>query len=171
MPNQITPIHFVSTDKSLLNLELIHSFLTQSYWSKGIPKDTVKKAIDNSFCFGLYHQSESLDKTPKQIGFARTITDHTTFAYLADVFVLPEHQGKGLGQFMMNEIMNHPELQGLRRMMLATQDAHSLYEKFGFTQLDKPERFMHKHVAGIYQQTSTSFNHQSSCADSTNCSF
>ena len=102
-------------------------------------------------CFGLYRSQSADNQNPEQIGFARMITDHTTFAYLADVFILSEHQGQGLSKKLMQFIMDHPDLQGLRRIMLATKDAHGLYQQYGFTPLDKPERIMHKHVADIYR--------------------
>lgn len=138
--------HHISTDKSLLNVPLIHNFLSQSYWAKNIPLATVEKSIENSMCFGLY-----INSTKQQIGFARMITDNTTFAYLADVFILPEHQGQGLSKWLMEHIIEHPQLQGLRRIVLVTADAHGLYQQFGFTELTNPERFMHKHQPNIYK--------------------
>ena len=126
----------ISTDKTKLDVEVIHHYLCrESYWAKNIPVSVVEKSIEGSFCFGIYHHSE-------QVGFARVITDHATFAYLADVFVIEEYRGKGLSKWLMGTIMNHPDLQGLRRWLLATRDAHGLYARFGFTPLDKPERIM-----------------------------
>ncbi len=125
----------ISTDKKKLNPIMIHSYLRKSYWAENISFDIVKKSIKNSMCFGLYYYNE-------QIGFARLITDNSTFAYLADVFILEEHKGKGLSKWLMEIIMSHAELAGLRRWMLATKDAHGLYEKYGFTELKKPERIM-----------------------------
>jgi len=127
---------YISTDKKKLDIKVIHHYLcNESYWAKNIPVHVVEKSIAGSFCFGLYH-----DK--RQAGFARVITDHATFAYLADVFILDEYRGIGLSKWLMKEIMDHPDLQGLRRWMLATRDAHGLYSRFGFLPLDKPERIM-----------------------------
>ncbi len=128
----------ISTDKKKLNPILIHSYLKKSYWAENIPFDTVKKSIKKSMCFGVYFHNI-------QVGFARLVTDNATFAYLADVFIVEEHRGKGLSKWLMEEIMNHVELQGLRRWMLATKDAHELYKKYGFTELGKPERVMEYH--------------------------
>lgn len=126
----------ISTDKTKLDVVLIHRYLcTESYWAKNIPMQIVEKSIEGSFCFGIYHKD-------KQAGFARVITDHATFAYLADVFVVEKYRGRGLSKWLMEVIMNHPGLQGLRRWLLATKDAHGLYAQFGFTPLDKPERIM-----------------------------
>ena len=133
----------ISTDKEKLDIDYIHGFLTTSYWAEGIPKHTVAKSITNSFCFGMYEKD-------RQIGFARVITDFTTFAYLADVFILPDHQGQGLAKRLLKEVISHPELQGLRRMSLATHDAHSLYEKFGFKPLSHPEIFMELWDPNVY---------------------
>jgi len=130
----------ISTDKKKLDIQLIKNYLcNESYWAKNIPVATVKKSIEGSFCFGLYVQG---NKNISQIGFARVITDHATFAYLADVFIIEKYRGQGLSKWMMGEIMEHPELQGLRRWLLATKDAHGLYTQFGFSPLDKPERIM-----------------------------
>lgn len=134
----------VSTDRNRLDIDMVHGFLSQSYWAKGIPRATVIRSIEGSLCFGLYVGEI-------QIGFARMITDGATFAYLADVFVLEEHRGRGLSKWLMQVIMEHPDLQGLRRMMLATRDAHGLYRKFGFTNLTFPERWMQIHHPDIYQ--------------------
>lgn len=139
--------YLISTNSSLLNVELIHDYLSrQSYWAKDIPLEVVEKSISNSLCFGLYCNQQ-------QIGFARLVTDKATFAYLADVFILSEHRGKGLSKWMMEVIQSHPELQGLRRWMLGTRDAHSLYEQFGWTVLDEDtrKRFMQRHNKNAYQ--------------------
>ena len=137
----------ISTDKSRLNIDIIHEYLSnESYWAKNVPRAIVEKSIQNSLCFGIYQKME-------QIGFARVITDQATFAYLADVFVLTEHRGKGLSKWLMEEIMAHPDLQGLRRFMLATSDAHGLYAQFGFKALDKPERIMSINYADLYTST------------------
>jgi GNAT superfamily N-acetyltransferase len=130
----------ISTDKSKLNVGAIHNYLcNESYWAKNIPVETVIKSIDGSCCFGLYVKENSITK---QIGFARVVTDHATFGYLADVFIIDTYRGKGLSKLMMETIMKCPDLQGLRRWLLATKDAHGLYTKFGFLPLDKPERIM-----------------------------
>jgi GNAT superfamily N-acetyltransferase len=135
----------ISTDKSRLNMELIHSFLSGSYWATDIPLDTVKRAIAGSLCFGVY-------KGHEQVGFARLITDSATFAYLADVFILEAYRGQGLSKWLVQTIVAHPDLQGLRRWMLATRDAHELYRKFGFEIVNHPERWMEIHNAEIYRQ-------------------
>jgi N-acetylglutamate synthase-like GNAT family acetyltransferase len=134
----------ITTDKSKINIAYVHHFLsTESYWSKGIPRETVVKAIDNSLCFVVL-------KDEVQIGFARVITDYTTFAYLADVFIDARHRGLGYSKILVAEILRNPQLQGLRRWMLMTADAHSLYEQFGFSVLSKPERAMEISVPDVY---------------------
>lgn len=133
----------ISTDPARLDLRAIHAFLAGTYWSPGIPLATVGRAIKNSVCVGAYIDGQ-------QIGFARMVTDKATFAYLADVYVLEEHRGHGLSKRMLEVLLNLPELQGLRRMMLATRDAHALYEKFGFTPLATPARFMELHNPNAY---------------------
>ena len=126
----------ISTDNSLLDTDVLYQYLNgESYWAKGITKEKLLRAIDNSMCFGVYH-----DK--KQIGFARLITDKATFAYLADVFILDAYRGRGLSKWLMQTIMGYPEVQGLRRWVLATADAHGLYKLFGFGPLAKPDRWM-----------------------------
>ena len=136
----------ISTDKSRLDLGVIHGFLTNSYWSLGIPRETVQKAIENSLCFGAY------DSEGKQIGFARVVTDKASFAYLADVFVLPEFRGQGISRLLMEAYDNHPDLQGLRRHMLATSDAHGLYKKYGFEPVPNPEILMQRHDPDVYKR-------------------
>ncbi|MGC1106292.1 MAG: GNAT family N-acetyltransferase [Candidatus Acidiferrales bacterium] len=134
----------ITTAFDRLNLDVIHGYLArESYWASGIPRATVEKSMQNSLCFGLFH-----GKT--QIGFARVISDCATFAYLADVFVLPKYRGQGLAKWLMECIMAHPELRGLRRWLLVTRDAHGLYQKSGFTPLAHPERLMEIHSAGVY---------------------
>jgi GNAT superfamily N-acetyltransferase len=128
-----------------MDLDLVHSFISRSYWASGIPIDTLKKAMENSLCFGVFHEKDG------QVGFARMITDKATFAYLADVFILQEHRGLGLSKQLMSEIISHPDLQGLRRMALATRDAHDLYRKFGFTSLASPETFMELWSPDVYK--------------------
>ena len=125
---------FIVTDqRAVLNDELIHRFLsTESYWAKGIAKATVVKSLDQSLCFGLFEMHPS--GTHSQIGLGRVITDRTTFAYLADVFVLQQYRGQGLGKWLVDCILSYPDLQGLRRWMLATGDAHEFYRRYGFTE-------------------------------------
>jgi len=139
--NQFT----VSADPSKLDVEAIYDFLSHCYWSEGIPRETVERAIDHSLCFGLFDGA-------KQIGFARVISDHATYAYLCDVYVLESYRGKGLGTWMMSCVMKHPDLQGLRRFTLLTRDAHGLYQKFGFAAAKNPSRYMEIHVANIYKK-------------------
>lgn len=138
--------YYISTDKQKIDVAAVFDYLSnQSYWAKGIPIAIVKRSIDNSMCFGVYEKSSN-----KQIGFARMITDHATFAYLADVYILEGHRKKGLSKWLMHFIMNHPELQGLRRIMLATRDAHGLYKQFGFTSSKTPENLMEIRIPDIY---------------------
>lgn len=126
----------VSDDKTRLDMTVIHAFLSErSYWAKGVPIETVECSIRNSLCFGMF-------RAGRQIGFARVVTDRATFAWLADVFILEEVRGGGLGKILVAAVLGHPELQGLRRFMLGTRDAHKLYEKYGFASLEFPERFM-----------------------------
>jgi GNAT superfamily N-acetyltransferase len=139
----------VSTDPERVDVDVVHDFLTNSYWAQGIPVETVRRSIENSICFGIYHGRQ-------QVGFARIISDRATFAYLADVFILPEYRGRGLSRWLMECIMEHPDLQGLRRWMLATRDAHGLYARYGFTAVKKPDRWMEIHHPDIYAKTSGS---------------
>jgi GNAT superfamily N-acetyltransferase len=125
----------VSTDYSKLDLKAAPEFLKNSYWAKNIPFEVFEKCTRHSLCFGVYDGK-------KQVGFARAVTDFATYAYVADVFILEEYRGLGLSKLLMESIMTHPELQGLRRWSLVTRDAHGLYRKFGFTELQKPERYM-----------------------------
>lgn len=134
----------ITTETSFFNVEFIHAFLSKSYWAENIPLETVQRSIDNSLCFGVFHSG-------RQIGFARVITDKATFAYLADVFIDEAYRGQGLSKWLMEVIMAHPDLQGLRRMMLATRDAHGLYAQFGFSELTFPERWMQIHKPDIYK--------------------
>ena len=127
--------YLISTDKERLNVELVHEFLKDSYWASGIPEEVVRRSIENSLVFGVYTGDE-------QVGFARVVTDYATFAYLADVFVFEAHRGRGLGEWMIGVITSHPQLQGFRRWMLATRDAHELYRRYGFAELERPEIFM-----------------------------
>ena len=135
----------ISSDQNELDIESIHEFISQSYWAEGIPIETLTRAISNSLCFSVFN------KEKEQVGFARAITDSATYAYLADVYILEGHRGKGLSKWLMQEIMLHSDLQGLRRMTLATTDAHGLYEKYGFSKLTKPEVFMENWKPEIYK--------------------
>ncbi len=127
----------IDTDKARLDLDVIHGFLSASYWSPNVPREIVRRAIDNSLCFGVYIGDA-------QVGFARVITDLATFAYLADVFILEAYRGRGLSKRLMDAIVSHPQLQGLRRWTLITRDAHALYARYGFTPLATPDRFMER---------------------------
>jgi GNAT superfamily N-acetyltransferase len=129
--------YLISTDASMLDLEVVHGYLSGSYWAAGVPEDVVRRSIENSLCFGVYRGEE-------QAGFARVVTDRATFAYLADVFVLEEHRGQGIGKWLVEVILSHPDLQGLRRWMLATRDAHDLYRRYAFTELARPGIFMER---------------------------
>ena len=132
------PDYFISTDKAKINIELVHQYLcNESYWAKNIPLDIIKKGIENSVCFSVFYKEE-------QVGFARVITDKATFGYLADVFIVKPHRGKGLSKWLMQTILDNEELQGFRSWMLGTKDAHSLYEKFGFTLTSNTTRIMRK---------------------------
>ncbi|GET31460.1 N-acetyltransferase [Prolixibacter bellariivorans] len=128
----------ISNDKSLLDLEMIHDFLTnRSYWAKGRSMETVKRSVENSLCFGVYENG-------KQVGFARVVTDYAVFAWLLDVFILEEYRGRGLSKQLMSAIISHPNLQNLKRWGLGTDDAHGLYQQFGFTALSKPNNMMER---------------------------
>ena len=135
----------ISTDPARLDANVIHGFLRDAYWSPGIPRGIVSRAIANSLNFGLYADG-------RQIGFARVCTDRATFAYLMDVFVLPEHRGKKLSIWLMEAVMSHPDLQDLRIFRLATRDAHGLYEKFGFTRVANPDVMMEINRPDVYQK-------------------
>jgi GNAT superfamily N-acetyltransferase len=133
----------VTCDPAKLDLAVITEFLASSYWAKGIPAATVARSLEGSLCFAV------LDGE-RQIGFARVITDRATIAYLGDVFILPGYRGRGLSKWLMECVLSHPDLQGLRRWVLATRDAHGLYKQFGFTPLKRPEVFMERHNPDIY---------------------
>lgn len=138
----------VSSEREQLNLAVIYSFLhNESYWAKGISWDTFKTSVDHSLCFGVYQMD--LGKEPVQAGFARVITDYSTFAYLADVFILPEYRGKGLGKWLVAVITDYPDLRRIRRWMLLTDDAHGLYSKVGFSLISRPEKVMEKTKKGV----------------------
>lgn len=134
----------ITTDPAELDVDVIHRFLSeQSYWARGIPRAVVEKSLEHSLCFGGFLDGE-------QVAFARVISDYATFANLVDVFVLPEHRGKGYSKALMQAVLAHPDLQGLRRFTLATSDAHALYTQFGFKPLMKPDTFMERYVPDVY---------------------
>ena len=135
--------YYISTDNSKLDQRRIHKFVTNSYWAKGIPYGTFCRSLENSLNFGVFHENE-------QVGFARVVTDYATFAYLGDVYIEEPHRGNGLSIILMETIFKHNRLQGLRRWMLATLDAHGLYEKFGFKELGNPKVLMEKYFPDIY---------------------
>lgn len=134
----------VSTEKLLLDVDVIFEFLRNCYWSPGIARARVERAIENSMCFGVYDGAKlrANRKHPAQVGFARVITDKASFGYIADVFVLEEHRGRGLSKMLMRVIVKHPELRGMRRLCLMTRDAQGLYAQFGFATMPDPSRFM-----------------------------
>ncbi len=134
----------ISTDRGRLDVALIHDFLRSSDWARGIGRAVVERSIEHSLCFGAYLGG-------RQVGFARVITDFAALAYVADVFVVPEHRGRGISKLLMRAILAHPELQQLRRFLLATRDAHGLYRQFGFQPLAHPEHFMTIHKPDAYR--------------------
>ena len=134
----------VTSDPARLDIDAIHGYLSRAYWSAGIPRATLENAMRGSLCFGLFERDT-------QIGFVRVVTDRATYAYVCDVYVLESHQGKGLGTWLMQCVMQHPDLQGLRRWQLTTRDAHALYRKVGFSTLSQPERHMEVFTADIHQ--------------------
>ena len=134
----------ISTDRSLLDIDVIQDFLaTESYWAQNRDIAKTLTAIENSICFGVYHQG-------RQVGFARVVSDLATFAYIGDVFIVPDYRGRGLSKWLMETIIAHPDLQGLRRWVLATRDAHGLYAQFEFAALRYPERWMEKTAPDAY---------------------
>jgi GNAT superfamily N-acetyltransferase len=137
----------ISHDRGRLDLDMIHGFLSRAYWSPDVPRHVVEKAVDHSVCAGAYRED-------KQVGFARAVTDYATFAYLADVFVLEEHRGRGVAKAMVQSLLLHPELKGLRTWLLLTRDAHGLYAKLGFSGLDNPGRAMIVQNREIYRRGS-----------------
>ena len=139
----------ISTDRTRLDLDAIHGFLTNCYWAKGIPREVVARSIEQSLCFGVY------DGSGAQVGFARVISDFATIAYVGDVFVLDTHRGRGLGKWLMESITCHPALQNLRRWILTTRDAHGLYAQVGFRPVQSPERFMELHQPDVYNVRKT----------------
>jgi len=131
----LSPEFEISTDVARLDIGLIHDFLSTSYWARGRRRTVVERAIRNSLCFGVYRER-------KQVAFARVVTDRAVFAYLMDVFVLPEYRGRGISKTLLQTILDHPDLQNLRLFLLATRDAHGLYQRFGFQSLAEPDRWM-----------------------------
>lgn len=136
----------ISTDQCKIDVDAVHTILTHSYWSEGVSKEIVLRSIKHSLCFGVYEGRE-------QIGFARVISDYSTYAYLADVYILEPYRGKGLAKWLMSCIVSHPDLQHLRRWSLVTRDAHELYMQFGFTQLKNPDRYMELFTPGMYKKS------------------
>lgn len=141
------PQYEITTDHSRMDVHAIHAFLARSYWSPEVPRSVVERAMENSLCFAVLCEGQ-------HVGFARVVTDRATFGYLADVHVLEEHRGRGLSKRLMQAVMAHPDLQGLRRMMLATRDAHGLYEQFGFRPLASPAVMMEVHDPDVYSRMS-----------------
>lgn len=135
----------ISLDPARLQLDAVHGFISTTYWASGMPRETMARAIANSVCVGAYRDGE-------QVGFARVVTDRATFAYLADVFVLPDHGGKGLARALVTALHDHPDLQGLRRWMLATNDAHGVYAALGWQPIARPELFMQRHDPDVYRR-------------------
>jgi GNAT superfamily N-acetyltransferase len=131
--------YVISTDPSMLDLDVVHGFLQRSYWASERPLETIKRSVEGSLNFGLYRANDQ-----RQVGFARVVTDFATFAWLCDVFVDEAHRGQGLGVWLMETVVEHPELRCMRLWMLGTRDAHGLYEKIGFTPLSAPEKWMQK---------------------------
>lgn len=142
--------YLITTDAAKIDVKAVHDYLNRSYWAAGIPKEVVEKSIANSLCFAILHNGAV-------VGFARLITDMATFAYLADVYILEEHRGKGLSKWLMQTIQSHPELQSLRRWLLATRDAHGLYEQFGWTYFteDGTKNLMQRHNPNVYKGNTT----------------
>jgi ribosomal protein S18 acetylase RimI-like enzyme len=154
----------VSTDRARLDLDVIHGSLANSYWAKGISRELVARALEHSLCFGIYDESggrvpgtaNAARVEEAQVGFCRVVTDLATVAYLGDVFVLETFRGRGLSKLLMECVMQHPALQGLRRWILLTRDAHGLYQQFGFTPLKSADRYMELHRPDVYEIRKTS---------------
>jgi GNAT superfamily N-acetyltransferase len=141
--------YLISTDPRRVDLRVVHDFLTNCYWAKGVPLEVVERSIQHALCFGIY------DGSGAQVGFARVVSDFSTVAYLGDVFVLESHRGRGLGKWMMECILQHPAFEGMRRWILVTRDAHELYRQFGFTALQSAERYMELHRPDVYEMGKT----------------
>lgn len=135
----------ISTDPARVDLDVVHGFLAGSYWAEGIPREVVRRSLEHSLCFSLHHEG-------RQIGFARVITDRATFAYLGDVFVLEPYRGRGLAGWLLEVIQAHPDLQGLRRWVLLTRDAHEIYRRAGWTPLAAPDRYMERWFRDVYRR-------------------
>ena len=133
----------ITTDPDKMDLDAVHGYLSRSFWAEGIPKEIVARAMANSLCFGVFDAGE-------QVGFARVVTDRATYAYLCDVYVLESHRGRGLGKWLIETVMAHPDLQGLRRFQLVTRDAHGLYSRHGFSAPENPDRYMEIFRHGMY---------------------
>lgn len=165
----------ISTDPARLDLDVIHNFLTNCYWARGIPREVVERSNAQSLCFGVYDDGDAspclakgarhgapkhgapkhrapMHGAPRQVGFARVISDFATIAYVGDVFVLESHRGRGLSKWLMECIAQHPALQNLRRWILTTRDAHGLYAQVGFTPVKFPERYMERHDPNVYER-------------------
>jgi GNAT superfamily N-acetyltransferase len=141
----------ISNDRGWIDVPAVHEFLsTRSYWARGIPIETVRRAIENSLCFGVYAETVEAPMVRRPAGFARVTTDFATFAWIGDVFIIEEFRGRGLSKWLMETIVAHPLLQGLRRLLLATHDAHELYRQFGFKPLSRPERFLELRFPDVY---------------------
>lgn len=143
--NWTQPPYRISDDHAEVDFDVVHGFLVTSYWARGIPRGIVERAVKNSMAFSLKFET-------RQIGFARVVTDRATFGYLADVFVVDEHRGRGLAAWLVETVLQHPELRGLRRWLLATRDAHGLYAGHGFTALEDPSIYMTIHDPDIYSR-------------------
>jgi GNAT superfamily N-acetyltransferase len=141
--------HVISDEPAWLDLRAWHAFLVTSYWSEGIPFETFRRAAEHSLCFGLYERASA---QRRMIGGARVVTDRATYAYLADVYVAEEMRGKGLGVWLIDSLLEHPDLVGLRRFALMTRDAHGLYSRFGFAPMRDPTRYMERHDAEVYRR-------------------
>ncbi|MCW1968804.1 MAG: GNAT family N-acetyltransferase [Anaerolineae bacterium] len=141
--SQPNPNYHISTDPEKLDLDVIFGYLSRSYWANQRPRDIVAKSLRHSLCFGVY-ENRADGQPGSQVGMARVVTDYATYAYLCDVFILEAHQGRGLGKWLMHAVTTHPDLQGLRRWMLATRDAHGLYRQVGFADLVAPDRWMER---------------------------
>ena len=138
----------LTTDPARVDVAAVHAYLARSYWAAGIPLELVRRSIEHSLNFSLWHEPPA--GGARQVGFARVITDYATFGYLGDVYVLEEHRGRGLSKWMMRVVVEHPELQGFRRWALLTRDAHGLYAQVGFTPLSDPSRWMELWTPGVY---------------------
>ena len=139
--------YYISTDAARVDRDAVYTYLANSYWAAGIPRDVFERSLDHALCFSLWHEPSA-----SQVGFARVITDRATFGYLGDVYVLEAHRGHGLARWLMQVVAEHPELQGFRRWCLLTRDAHGLYQKFGWTALAAPDRWMERWDPEVYRR-------------------